>query len=452
MTMNPAKENQMMIARLLGVDEDEAAALLDVRVVVRAGAGASVLFAKELSEQLARTVAVVDEGREADVEVVVGIAPSTASARTIYVSLDEDGISCSESLLPVATSPDLHGLQIVFAACYAASYVLGRAIAGLPSPPGDFRFSFSSIGAEQSLFDREFILTEAALAGAGAVGNGLLRALRHLDVRGDLTIVDPKKIGGGNANRCLFFELGETGPKAEVLARNAQSSFSRLLLKPFVGTFHDLVQRDGRVRQVLVATDSRPVRRSIQNDLPLVVVDASTTGVNEIIVHSHSQPTEGACLACIYKRVVDEDAKARDIASGLGIEVSDVDPDGLIDDRVAGLIHASHPNLDKASLIGKAFDSLFKELCGEMALLTPAGEQALAPFAFVSNLAGAYLALELVRRAANEAKTNYMFLDPWRAPHSRLRSFRGKEPGCEFCSKPMVMLALQTVWADVAFE
>ena len=50
-----------------------------------------------------------------------------------------------------------------------------------------------------------------------------------------------------------------------------------------------------------------------------------------------------------------------------------------------------------ATLIGKAFDSLFRELCAQQALLTPSGEQILAPFAFVSNLAGALLALELAR-------------------------------------------------------
>jgi len=452
MTMNPAKENQLMIARLLGVDENEAAALLNVNVVVRAGKGMFAALAKELSEQLERTVTIIDDTSEAHVEVVVGIAPTGQAAKTVYISLDDDGATFSETPIAIGDEPEVHGLQMVFAACYAASYVLGRAISGLPSPPGDFRLSFISIGADRAILEQPIVLAETALAGAGAVGNGLLRAIRHLDVTGELTVVDPKNIGGGNANRCLFFAPGETGPKAEVLARNAQNSFPRLQLTPFVGRFHDLVERDGRVRRVLVATDSRPVRRSIQNDLPLIVIDASTTDVSEIIVHSHQQPTDGACLACIYKNVADEEARARDIASGLGIELRDVDANGFIDDRVAGLILVAHPKLDKANLVGKAFDTLFKELCGEMALLTPAGQQALAPFAFVSNLAGAYLALELARREAGAANTNYMFLDPWRAPHSRLRSFRGKEPDCHFCGKPHAKLGFRAVWPDENFD
>ncbi|MGO7179022.1 ThiF family adenylyltransferase [Rhizobium ruizarguesonis] len=452
MTMNPGKENQLMIARLLGMDEEEAAALLDVRVVVRAGAETYAVFAKELSEQLQRTVVLADDISEADVEIVVGIEPSGELGKVIYISLDDDGATFSETPMPIGDVPELHGLQIVLGACYAASYVLGRAISGLPSPSGDFRLSFAAIGADRALLEQSIVLTGTALAGAGAVGNGLLRGLRHLDVKGELTVVDPKTIGGGNANRCLFFEPGETGPKAEVLSNNAQASFAHLELKPFVGTFHEYVEREGRVRQVLVATDSRPVRRSIQNDLPLVVVDASTTGVNEIIVHSHEQPTEGACLACIYKHVLDEDAKARDIASGLGIEVSDVDPNGLIGNRVADLIVAAHPDLHKADLLGKAFDTLFKELCGEMALLTPSGEQALAPFAFVSNMAGAYLALELVRRTAGVATTNYMFLDPWRPPYPKLRSFRTRDSDCQFCGKRQTQLAFRAVWPDVFFD
>ena len=78
------------------------------------------------------------------------------------------------------------------------------------------------------------------------------------------------------------------------------------------------------MRRVIVGADSRPVRRSIQKELPLEVLDASTTDVSEIVVHSHRQPTAGGVLACIYKHIPDELARARDIASGLGIDVADV--------------------------------------------------------------------------------------------------------------------------------
>jgi hypothetical protein len=216
-------------------------------------------------------------------------------------------------------------------------------------------------------------------------------------------------------------------------------------------SFEELRKLKRRVRRVVVGADSRPVRRSIQKELPLEVLDASTTDVSEIIVHSHRQPTIGACLACIYSHIPDELARSRDIANGLGIDLADVTPGGLIDERIAGKIVASHPQLTPSPLVGIAFDSLYKQLCGELALLSPTGAQVLAPFAFVSNLAGALLALELARFDAGHeitATSNYLCLSPWTPPHSRIRSWRGREPDCEFCSDRQALRALRVVWPE----
>ncbi|MEI9922775.1 MAG: ThiF family adenylyltransferase [Bradyrhizobium sp.] len=159
-------------------------------------------------------------------------------------------------------------------------------------------------------------MTTPCLQGAGAVGNGFLRAARHLDISGTLSIADPKAVGSGNPNRCLYFtEADRDEAKAAALASHAQPDFPALALVPFTGTFHDIVEKQGRVRRVIVGTDSRVARRSIQNDLPFEVLDASTTGISEIIVHSHRQPNRHACLGCIYQHIPDELARARDIAS-----------------------------------------------------------------------------------------------------------------------------------------
>jgi len=44
---------------------------------------------------------------------------------------------------------------------------------------------------------------------------------------------------------------------------------------PFVGTFQELVEKQTRVRRVIIGIDSRLARRSIQNDLPFEVLNAS---------------------------------------------------------------------------------------------------------------------------------------------------------------------------------
>ena len=201
-----------------------------------------------------------------------------------------------------------------------------------------------------------------------------------------------------------------------------------------------------------MGTDSRRARRTIQGELPLEVLDASTTGITEVIVHSHRQPTTEACLACIYRHIPDELVRQRAIAEGLGIPLKDVTSGALIDARLASIIAAQHPGLNAAALVGVAFDSLYKQLCAEQTLLTAAGEQTLAPFAFVSSLAGALLALELVRFDTGERFVdgkNYLFVSPLAPPHAHMRRVRPRAPDCGFCGKPTTRFAWQAVWPEV---
>jgi hypothetical protein len=84
--------------------------------------------------------------------------------------------------------------------------------------------------------------------------------------------------------------------------------------------------------------------------------------------------------------------------------------EGFISEKVAKKIVLAHQSLNFDALIGKSFDSLFKQLCGEKNIKNKAGAQVLAPFTFVSNLAGALLALELLRFCSSRSiATNYFF-------------------------------------------
>jgi E1 N-terminal domain/ThiF family len=450
--ITPVQENKCTLARLVGIHEDQAAERLDRTVIITHDEVATP-FAHELRTQLDRTIRVVDGG-DCDFEVIIGTASAVSEAQHLYVTLGADRVCLSDSSLEFSGGPAaLHGVQTMITACFVAGAVLQRVIVGLPGPISDpFILRFDAIGATRAVLDRPIALDDAVLAGAGAIGNGFLRAARHLDISGTLTVVDPKRVGRGNPNRCLYFDESDVDlPKASRLCTKAQPDFPSLRLEAADMPFEELRKLRGRVRRVIVGVDSRPVRRSIQKGLSLQVLDASTTDVTEIILHSHRQPTTGACLACIYKHIPDELARTRDIASGLGIDLADIIPGGLIDERVAAKIFAVHPQLTPSELVGIAFDSLFKQLCGEQALLSPAGAQVLAPFAFVSNLAGALLAVELARFDAGQeiaATSNYLCLSPWAPPHSRVRSWRDREPECEFSNDPASLAALRTVWPE----
>jgi molybdopterin/thiamine biosynthesis adenylyltransferase len=451
--LTPAQENERTLARLIGIGEDQAAERLDRTVVItHSESGASL--GQELRAQLERTVHVSDGG-DGDLEVVIGTVSATSAANRLFIAANPDTVSVSTSPGYAESPAPLHGLQTMIAACFGAGVALRRVIDGLPGVDRDpFIIRFDALGATRPILDSTLSLDDAVLIGAGAVGNGFLRAARHLHVGGALTIADPKRVGSGNPNRCLYFDEDDVDqPKAPRLAEKAQRDFPNLRLEAAEMTFARLVKLRGRVRRAIVATDSRAVRRSIQSELPLEVLDASTTDVSEVIVHSHRQPTNGACLACIYRHIPDELARARDIASGLGIDLADVTAGQLIDARLAAKIAAKHPQLEADALVGFAFDSLFRQLCAEQALLSPTGAQVLAPFAFVSNLAGALLALELARFDAGReiaGGNNYLWLSPWAPPHSRVRSWRGRESDCEFCSNPRALLTLRAVWPEYA--
>src|SRR5205085_2577953 len=113
-------------------------------------------------------------------------------------------------------------------ACYTASVALDHAvgITNLTTRRDPFEVTYASIGANEDILNRAIVLDDSALIGAGAIGNGFLRALRHLSVRGSLDIVDPKAISEGNLNRCLYFEVGDVGnPKATILCEKAKDGF-----------------------------------------------------------------------------------------------------------------------------------------------------------------------------------------------------------------------------------
>lgn len=449
--MNPKIENQRMLARLVGIDEEEAAKRLEKVIKVSCSAAAQPL-AEELTLQLERTVSIAENDEPFDLEVVIDCQPSS-EGQCIFVAGTADTLVISSNKL-ASSGGVFAALPRIFRSI-AASYVCSVAlkhvlgVSELSAELDPFKVEYAKLGLDRALLETSIKMDDTVLAGAGAIGNGFLRALNSFNVSGTMTVADPKRVTEGNLNRCLYFTSDDVNQsKALVLCKRAQPDLPNLALQPFEGTSGELVKKLGRVRRVIVGVDSRRARRSIQNDLHVEVIDASTTEATEIIVHSHRQLTSDACLSCVYKHVPQEFERERDIASALGIDLADV-TGGFITTEVAQRIAQRHPKLDSNEIVGVAYDTLFKQLCAEQTIQTASGGQTLAPFAFVSTLAGSLLAIELARSFAGDiGETNYMCVSPWHPPHSRLRRVRPREPGCEFCSKPGSITVLKEVWRD----
>jgi hypothetical protein len=457
LTPEARRENAMALAAALGIAVDAATQALDfdIAITVDATDATAQQIAAELAYLLRRTVRHVFTAELAapiSVEVIIGAMAARTTGKRLYLSVGKTEAVIRRTDAPREACESLHPLFGLIVACYCAAATLDYALDDLFGMPDLFVFRFNELGIESASLIQPVDLGTAYLAGAGAIGNGFLWAARNLDFGGELNIVDDDVVSSGNLNRQMWFEVADIDvPKAERLADKAQPFFPRLALRPRVCRLQDLPEKsDGAwLRRLIVAVDSRRARRQLQNEFPGEVFDASTTDVREVVLHHHAQPTNDACLSCIYAPDEEESSREHHIAEHLDVGVDEVRSE-RISSAVASIIVARFPDLDAAAITGMAYDSLFKQLCGESKLQTLAGRTVVAPFAFVSVLAGALLALDVVRRlgahAAAPAHFNYWRLSPWHPPFARRRILRKRQSQCAFCGNAVFRRLNAGLW------
>jgi molybdopterin/thiamine biosynthesis adenylyltransferase len=459
MTLTAYQENAKALAALLGIDEADAALRLKLRIAVNFDAATSVsrTLGDHVIALLSRTVehaGVPSEG-QFDVEIVIGRRESAVFAKARVYSGQAGPIFIVDSgEILDSCDPETPLPFLVIEACHISAAAI-RAALGASLPVGtsvpiklDWRELF---GPQGDSFATPVDIGETYLAGAGAVGHGFIYTLRYFDVRGRISIADPKTITTGGLNRCLLLTPADVGqPKATRLCQLARPLFPNLQLLAIDATLGDALKAKGkhaRVEKLVVGVDSRRARRSLQRELPHSVFDASTTGVSEIVLHFNRQPSELACLSCIYPENERERAHEENVAEALGLSIDEVRA-GFISAATAANICRKYSELRLEDLLGRAFDTVYKELCGVGKLKNVGGEQVLAPFSFVSVLAGAYLAIELAIRVsrAGEPRFNYWRVSPWHSPVPVLRQTRSRDAACEFCSKPYFRQAIKDLW------
>lgn len=449
-----AEANQLALTQLTGLGLEEAAEKLTQRVRIHAGVDVNASrMAVYLRELLGRTLRVVDDG-EAELSVHVGTVTTTAGAELfVTFAAGEVAWSSAPGAAPAMDKATvLPALFLKVAACYLTGYVIAKLVSceKFKNLPDGVTISAENLGLDFDSIARGVRFDNDVLIGAGGVGNGFLWALSDVPSAGRIRVADTKVVSDSNLNRCLYFDEADLGkPKVEVLASKVKLAGAELV--PFHGSFKELLAQEpgNLVRRVFTTVDSRPARRAIRSELPLEILDASTTDLSSVVVFSERQPTDKACLSCIYKHVPEEDEHERAVAKSLGLTVAEVQLQ-IITTGMAEKILTKYPDrgLAVADLVGVAVDSQFRNLCGQGVLEQAGGEQTLAPLGFISNLAGALLVIELLRFDSGAKPTsNYMNLSPWRAPFPNARRNRGRSEDCEFCSKPEVLAVLHSLCA-----
>lgn len=462
--MNWRTENARTLASLLKITAEEAAQLLQVALLISfderdRGAAEIAVHLKRLLTRTVSEVRMNDRSSPPAGEIAVGAAHPFLPA-AVKVSVSQELIEIGANVSSAAVYAETPAIVLLATACYAAGMALKAALGPQlavsgPSPNDGLNIPVEAIlGADPAWLSRECELADTYLAGAGAIGNGFLYALARLRVSGSLVVVDPDVVTDGNLNRCVWFTDGDrTHHKTDRLCEAAAPFFPNLRLMPEAMTIQQLGKKQGQnnwLRRLIVGVDSRRARRRLQTEIPGEAFDASTTDVTECVLHHHQQPTDDACLACIYHETPDELSFERHIAESLGVELKDV-KEHYISAGAARRIHQKYPYVPVEQLVGEAYDSLFKALCSESRLLTAENKQVLAPFAFVSVLAGTYLAIELCRRLAMGCEPhtfNYWRFSPWSAPVDALKQIRPRDEACEFCRQPVLRQTAQALWGS----
>lgn len=459
LTAGAQHQNAATLAAALGLGKAHAAELLDLTIVVTADPAdpTALALACDVVELLGRTVRQVTQRvppRSASAELVIGAASGRTAAKPIFIQIDARSATLSHD--PPATAlpcEPTHRLLCAWVACYACAVVLDRAIeADLPfNVPIPFTLPFAALGLDLNALDQPVDVGHAYLAGAGAIGNGLLWAGRHLDLRGRLEIADDDTVDSGNLNRQIWFHETDIGAgKAERLAHHAQSFFPRLTLVPRPSRLQALEERSEGpwLARLIVAVDSRRARRALQNEFPGEIFDASTTDLREVVIHYNRQMTDLACMSCIYSPNPVEHSREAHIADHLGVSVEEVRSE-RVTASAATRIQAHFPHLEIDRLVGLAYDSLFRSLCGEGILKSATQREQTAPFAFVSCLGGVMLAIELVRRLGlpgSDREFNYWRISAWHPPLTRRRKLRVRQADCAFCSNLTLRGINDSLW------
>lgn len=452
LTDEARRENARSLAAAIGLAEEAAAELLSCSALISATPETSQL-GDQVQILLGHTILEVSSEiceNSPAVEIVIGDTLPRSRAPTLWVWIDAEGVSIASTPPNTREHHSLHLSEAIVTACYVCAAAV-KLIVGdrLPfNPPDPFRIDLGALKVTSEMQSATFEV-ESYLAGAGAIGNAFLWTLRAFQPRGTLHVVDFDTVKPGNLNRQVFFTSRDLNkPKATQLALNAQPLFPALHLRERESRLQDLPERTDPkwLEELIVGVDSLRARRSLQDELPKRVFDASTTNIEEIILHFHEEPTVGACLSCAYPPTPAELEHAKHVAEALGVGLSEVQA-GEISAAAAGKIVLRHPSLDPETLVGESYDSLFKALCGQQLIGSTEGRQVLAPFAFVSVLAGALLAIEYVRwKVQGPSPYNGWRVSPWAPPLSRLQRYQPRLEECIFCRDSAVRDYAAKLW------
>ena len=347
--------------------------------------------------------------------------------------------------------------------CYAAARTAGK-VFGARIEAAETLSPFSILdfrtGTVEFDWNEPLNLAEIHMAGIGAVGSALLFALlNHGAAEGKLILVDHDIIDSTNIERYCFFEPDDClQKKVEVAKKRLESVLPRLKVVAVPERMQKYVKESYgadstfKIARLISAPDRRDTRREFQTLLPAELWDAST-GPDDLIIHHNTFKPEQACLACVYPPDPSEDAHFKHVAETLNVPLARIKSGDLIDENDAQQIRQRYPELALDELVNRPFDTVFSQLCAGGKIRLQAGDEVvIAPFPFVSALAGVLLYFELVKTIRQDRfgafqNHNYIRINPFFNPNPSLKKMLPSSPSCPVCKSPAMQRTFARMWS-----
>lgn len=254
--------------------------------------------------------------------ISVALGPAAVVDVESGISVTASGWNVLVDNPPTSAQP-AHPLAALAAACLAAAEVFRDAFAEhLPSPrPGNQPSGFNLItcGPETGQVPpptAELDVGTVHLAGAGAVGQACVLALKAANVRGHLIVVDPEALELSNLQRYVLSTLPDVG-RTKVDLVEERLAGTALRVSKVEGHWGRTPETAPMRECVLVALDTAADRLSVAAGLHHTILNAWTQPA-DLGWSRHRNPPHGQpCLACLYMPQHERPSEDEQIAAAL---------------------------------------------------------------------------------------------------------------------------------------
>ena len=283
--------------------------------------------------------------------------------------------------------------------------------------------NYSTIDTKYNPDITNVTLSDVALVGIGAIGNGCIWALSNLnEIDGHLCLIDNEDVSLSNLQRyVMFLEKDINHNKVDLAVKEFKKKKIKVI--PYKTTWSGYLKErnNWNIETVAVAIDNKKDRIGIQSSLPKKVLN-SYTEANLLGIARHYDFINSACMACGYIPLQKERNYINEVADNCNIPnlsnaVKDyinlnLDVDAISSPQNTSSlldIIAQANNIERGKLDqfhGKKVNEFYSEfICGGIVLSLSDKENNIsnidAPLAFQSAMAGILLASEIVVDAIN---------------------------------------------------